>query len=287
MKQFIKNSLNLIVFLIKLIFSGSFRNPIKKESLDTIAVLANGPSLKDVIPNILINEEFKNVDFVVLNFFAFDDIFFKIKPKYYCLADPMFFHENHRIKDVRKLFSILENKVNWNLSIFIPSPFYNKFVSFSQLKNTNINIIKVNNLVYRGFPSLRNFFYKKGAAIPSINTVLILALYVSIQMGSKSIRLYGADHDLFKHVSVNDNNQLCSIDSHFYDEKLTPLKPLRRNRDDKIWKISDFLESMYLMFKSHDQLASFAIYSNIKIINCTKGSMIDSYERDCNISDLL
>lgn len=283
MKQFVKDGLNFIIFLIKLVYSGHFKNPIKRQSLGTIVVLANGPSLKDVIPNISTSEEFKNVDYIVLNFFAFDDIFFKIKPKYYCLADPMFFHENHRIKDVRKLFSILENEVDWELSIFIPSPLYSKFVLFSQLKNKNLNIIKVNSLTYKGFPRFSNFFYKKGIAIPSIQTVLILALYVSIRIGAESIRLYGADHDSFKHLIINDNNQLCSIDSHFYEEKAVQLKPLRRNDNDKIWKISDFMESTAQMFKSHDQLASFANYSNVKIINCTKGSMIDSYEKsnDC------
>lgn len=279
MKDFIKNSFYFIIFLIKLIYHGHFRNPIKKESLGTIAVLANGPSLKDVIPNLLINKEFKDVDYIVLNFFAFDNIFFKIKPKYYCFADPMFFHENHRIRDVRKLFSILENEVDWNLKIFIPAPLYRNFISFSQLKNKNITILGINNLTYRGFSSIKNFLYNKGVATPSMQTVLILALYVGIQIGARSIRLYGADHDSFKNVIVNNDNQLCSIDSHFYEKKIAELKPLRRNDNDEIWKIGDFLESMSKMFKSHDELASFASYSNVKITNCTKGSMIDSYER--------
>lgn len=282
MKDFIKNSFYFIIFLIKLIYHGHFRNPIKKEPLGTIAVLANGPSLKDIIPNLLIKEEFKDVDYIVLNFFAFDNIFFKIKPKYYCFADPMFFHENHRIKDVRKLFSILENEVDWNLTIFIPSPFYHSFVSFSQLKNKNINIIKINNLICKGFPNVRNFFYKKGLAAPPFGSVANLAIFVALNKGYTNINLYGVDHTFFESLCINDKNQLCNRDIHFYNNDTAVLKPILRNDNNEPWKISEYLKGISLMFEGHDLLLEYSQYLGSNILNCTENSMIDSYKRYTN-----
>jgi hypothetical protein len=120
--KFSKDTVGFICFLLSLIRYRSFSNPIKKKYSGTVAVLANGPSLKEVLPRLTTDEEFKNIDFIVMNFFAFDDVFFKIKPKHYCLADPMFFKENHQINDVKRLFNILQNNVNWDLNIYIPKP---------------------------------------------------------------------------------------------------------------------------------------------------------------------
>ncbi len=281
MKKFIKNSFYSIIFLIKLMSHGHFRNLIKKESLSTIAVLANGPSLKDVISKISTSEEFKNVDYIVLNFFAFDNIFFSIKPKYYCFADPMFFHENHRIKDVKKLFSILENKVDWNLSIFIPSSLYNKFTSFSKLNNKNIKIVKISNLTYKGFPCVRNILYRRGLAAPPFATVANLAIFVALNKGYKNINLYGVDHTFFDSLCVNDKNQLCNRDIHFYNNDFAVLKPILRNDNDEPWKISEYLMGISLMFESHDLLFEYSQYLGSNILNCTKNSMIDSYKRMC------
>jgi hypothetical protein len=72
---------------------------------------------------------------------------------------------------------------------------------------------------------------------------------------------------------------LCSVDTHFYDGGISILKPLIRNDNDEIWKISDYLEAVMYMFKSHDQLNEYAKYLKVTILNYTSCSMIDSYER--------
>lgn len=45
-------------------------------------MLANGPSMKNVLPR-LTTDEFKNTDFIVLNFFGSMDIFTQIRPKHF------------------------------------------------------------------------------------------------------------------------------------------------------------------------------------------------------------
>lgn len=274
-EDFIKDGISFFFYLLRLIKYRGFRNKLVKDKQGRVAVLANGPSLKEVIPR-LTGDEFKDVDFIVLNFFAFDDVFFQIHPQHYCFADPMFFKANHRIEEVRRLFSVLE-KVDWDMTLYIPASLYKTFLLFSGLKNRNITITKVNCIDYNGFGCFRNFLYKKNLSIPHVQTVAILAIYVGLCKGYSKIELYGVDHTFFDSLTVNENNELCNRDSHFYGS--ANLKPILRSDNNEIWIISDYIENIMYIFRGHDLLASFAAYSKVKIINCTKGSMIDSYER--------
>ena len=55
-----------------------------------VAIVANGPSLREVLSKFQM-DKFSDTDFNVLNFFGMEAVFTRIKPKHYCLADPMFF----------------------------------------------------------------------------------------------------------------------------------------------------------------------------------------------------
>ncbi|MDR2408396.1 MAG: hypothetical protein LBE13_09850 [Bacteroidales bacterium] len=268
-----------INFLIKLIYCGkSLSNPIKKKCSGTLVVLANGPSLSEIIPLLTTSDELKNTDYIVVNFFAFEDVFFQIKPKYYCLADPMFIKEDpHRKERVLKFFKILQNEIDWDISIYVPDKnFCDKFLSYSQITNKYIHCIPLNNIEYRGYDFLRYFFYKKGLSMPAPQNVTIVAIYAGLNMNYSDVRLYGADHTFFDSICVNDQNQLCNRDKHFYDKEVE-LKPIINN--GILWKVADYFLAMSIVFRSHDILNDYAKYLNAKIVNYTKGSMIDSYER--------
>lgn len=278
--KFIKDTVNWFLFLIRVLVNGNLRNPLKRNCQGkTIAVLANGPSLKDVLHKLEGDVEFKNVDFIVLNFFAFEDIFFKIKPKHYCFADPMFFQQNHKKDLVQNLFHIMENRIDWDINIYIPSTRFIDFLKYSNLKNKHLSTIKINATEYSGYESFRHFFYKKGLAIPRIATVANLAIFVALNKGYSFIHLYGVDHTFFDSLCINKDNILCNKDMHFYDINNVDLKPILRNDNDIPWKISEYLEAISHMFISHDLLAGYAQYLNLEVLNYTKCSMIDSYDR--------
>lgn len=277
---FVKNSLCLFVFLVNVFRYRCFSNSINKKHFGTLNLLANGPSLNVIIPQLNIDKEFCNVDFIVVNYFAFEDIFFVIKPKHYCLADPMFFGDSFRKDDVEKLFYILQNKVDWVLNLYIPKTQYGKFIEFSKIENKHIIIHPLNLIEYNGFESLRFFFYKKGLAMPRVQTVANMAIFVGINSGYSMINLYGVEHSFLDSLCVNERNQLCNRDKHFYDNGEAPLKPIYYTGSETyIWKIGDYLAAISQMFKSHDILSEYAKYVGAEIVNCTKGSMIDSYER--------
>jgi hypothetical protein len=275
-EDFIKDSISFFFYLLRLIKHRGFSNKLMKDKQGKVAVLANGPSLKEVIPR-LTSDEFKDVDFIVLNFFAFDDVFFQIRPQHYCFADPMFFNKSKKEQDVQKLFYLLEKNVDWKMNIYVPSYYYKKFRDLRKLTNLNLQILKVNSTEYFGYEIFRHFFYKKGLAIPRFQTVAILAIFVCLNKGYSDISLYGVDHTFFD-ISINKYNQLCSKDGHFYDNN-PKWKIMQRINSDEPWKISDYLWEITEIFKAHDHLADYMRYLNVEITNCTKCSMIDSYKR--------
>lgn len=275
----IKNLCNTLLYLIELLRYNCLFNRLKEKHDGSLVLLANGPSLKEIIHQLSCNNKFSNVDFIVLNFFAFEPSFFKIKPKHYCFVDPMFFYKTHRYNDVVKLYTILQDKVNWNMNIYIPQTRYSEFVKFCKINNPYIKIQTVNNIQYRGFNKFKYFLFKEGLAMPLNATVANMAIYVGITLGYKKIYLYGVDHTFFDSLTVNEKNELCNKDTHFYNNSETVLKPIIRNDNGTVWKISEYLESITNMFKSHDDLSKYAEYKKIEIFNCTNVSLIDSYKR--------
>ena len=78
---------------------------------------------------------------------------------------------------------------------------------------------------------------------------------------------------------MNQNNILCNKIEHFNDTSAPLLEPLVRTDNNSHWVISDYLEAIAGMFKSHDLLSRYAKYLEVQVINRTTNSMIDSYSR--------
>lgn len=276
---FFSDSISFLSFILEVIYNGNFISRLPKSSIKTAVVLANGPSLKKELPRLTKAKEFKNVDYFVLNYFANEDVFFQIKPKHYCFADPMFFQYSHRQEEVKSLFKLLEEKIDWGINIYIPSNLCKKFKDFSGFTNPNMKIVRINSTEFRGYEKFRNFFYKKGLSIPFIGSVVNLAIFVAINKRFKYINVYGVDHTFFDCIEVNNQNQLCIKQTHFYSDKDAKSIPILRVDNGENLKISDHLFSVTKVFESHDYLYKYSKYLNIKITNYTKKSLIDSYDR--------
>jgi hypothetical protein len=273
------NTFRFISFLLTSILKKSYRNKLEMNCEGTLTVFANGPSLREDLKELdKSGFIFSNADYLVVNFFAFDSNFMKIKPRHYCLADPMFFADSLKTKDVQKLYVLFEKYVNWEMFLYIPVNRFNDFIKYSKITNTNIKVIKLNVNSYSGYEKFRYFFYKKGLAMPTPQTVANFAIFVGLNRGYKELKLYGFDHTFFDSLQVNDKNQLCNKELHFYNKEAT-LKPILKIFNGEQYKISDYLKDITNMFASHDLLNCYAEYLDVKILNCTKNSMIDSYCR--------
>ena len=62
---------------------------------------------------------------------------------------------------------------------------------------------------------------------------------------------------------------------HFYGEKKIHIF----NSHGGYWTMSGWLYDKYLTFKEHENMRSYADYLGARIVNCTKGSLIDAYVR--------
>ena len=113
--------------------------------------------------------------------------------------------------------------------------------------------------------------------MPRPRNVLIPAIMIAIKAGFKTIHLTGADHSWLRTIGVNDNNEVESIQPHFYaDDK----RELRRSAAEyRGYRLHDILQSFTVAFRSYHEIARFAAKEGVKIYNSTPGSFIDAFER--------
>lgn len=279
--KFVWNICKTLLFIAMYTRNGLFRKrlPLKPKNGKTITLLANAPSLKSVLPRLSTDEEFKHTDFVVLNYFANTLEFFQIKPQHYCLADPMFYRDTVNKEKTQNLFKLLNDKVDWDMNVYIISGLEKQFKYFSRITNNKLHLVSVVCGDYTGFPTLKNWLYIHNFATPVFQSVAIMALYVGINLGYSSIRIYGVDHTVFEGLCVNEKNQACWRDSHFYGDGEAQLRPIIRADDGKVFKMSEFLFAYANTFKSHDLIADYSLYTKTDILNCSPTSLVDSYPR--------
>ena len=233
-----------------------------------LTILANGPSLKDDLDKL----DYTQGDFSVVNFF-YDSPYFKIvKPRYYVVMDPQFFYDDHKIRP------IIES-VDWDMKLYVPYYTSKNVKLLRNMPNKHIEVIPCNLVPYNGFECLRYSVYQHGLAIPRLQNVLVASIFTGINMGYKEIKLYGVDHSWLGAIRVNDNNEVCLLDSHFYDTQEVKLR-LFHKASGEPYKMHEALRDFAQMFDGYHQLRKYADFRGCKIVNCTKGSFIDAFERE-------
>ena len=252
---------------------GKYEFPYREELGNIrVYVLANGPSLKKDMADLLSDKKFLDSDKFVLNFFANSDYYTLLKPKYYCLADKGFFIDNYTEGHTQTL-EALNQKTNWQMSLYVPNRYYK--IIRKIIVNPSISIVPLSTLQFEGFEKKRYYSYKKGIAVPCYVNVVIMIEYILLNMGCKDIWLYGVDHTFFTNMVVNEENHVGYSESHFYGEEFVELK----DYDGSYLTICSWLMDKYLTFKEHENMRGYAGYLGARIVNCTKGSLIDAYVR--------
>lgn len=288
-----KKNINSIISVLKILKHRSFAlnlnfNDICKNDYK-IYVLGNGPSIHNDI--LIQSDSLKTKDVCVVNEFALTKYYMEIEPSMYVFADPAYFRERGQLRDDiadkrDKLFQAIIEKTTWKLQILIPY-FSQQDKSFLEpfSKNDNVQIVRYSILPLYGKEKMLNFFYKKNWGMPLAQNVLISALYLCIGAGYKEINIFGADHTWTEDIFVNEKNQLCFKDKHFYnsDVDMEPLLDTYGN----MYRVHQFLEDISLMFKSYIEIERFAQYMLCDIYNCSSISFIDSFRRKSNWRDCL
>lgn len=278
--RFIYNIVYTIYYIIKLLFICRKIEKVEKTNFETLYVLANGPSLDSSINDIIQNRIYEDTSnaFAMMNFSANDERFYTIKPKFYFLQDPMFYKKGHNEKKVHELYKVMNEKITWPIIIYTTLNHRDELKAFSHFTNENISIKALNNLPYKGFSSWNHILYSHNWAMIPIKTVVHTIIFWGINSQFKEIRLYGVDHNFFDRIIVGKDNKLYCKKDHYYDKE-DEIKPVMNNVTNSQYRLYDYLIQHVIIFKIHDMLAEYARYRGFKILNCTKNSLIDSYER--------
>jgi len=252
------------------------QNHDKKEAI----ILGNGPSLKKMITAHSAFMEQKDV--VCVNYFPTSDLYEKIKPKYLIssavelyledLDDPSINHSN-------ELFNQINEKTTWPLAFFFPfaARKYNRWQKIID-GNKNISVHYYNKTPIEGFKSFKKWSFNKKLGMARPQNVLIPCISIMIWLGYKKIYLWGADHSWLKEISVDENNNALVNQKHFYDEGETKPETMKKGGKGKR-KLHEILYKFMISFREYFDILDYAKDNNAEILNCTKGSFIDAFDR--------
>ena len=223
---FIRNSFDTALYFAVMAVKENFRNYVGRAGTvgrpaQSMVILGNGPSLAGDLPRLIERREYETEDFLAVNFFAEDDRFEVVKPKYYVLSDPMFFRDSACRDRVRALYATLARKVAWPMNLYVQ--YYNPegFDYRAALPNSNIRIVRFHTQMYRGFRSLEFWLFRRGLGSANFGTVVQVGEYVALLLGYKRIELYGVDH-------IHRLDGLCAGDVFGRIVERPPLVPCER-----------------------------------------------------------
>lgn len=253
---------------------GNFHNYLyQDDQKKNLIILATGPSLKEDLVMGITDLQFS--DICVVNEFCMHPMFEKLKPTLYLLADPLYFCEDI-MRDVDKKTVDVLSKINWSITIYVPYHYYH--MVYKKLESKYVSVCPYHCNPYSGWISVRDYLYNKGLSMPAAQNVLIPSIFNGINLGYKQIKLFGVDHSWTKEIRVNNNNQVCLCDCHFYDVDKPILSPWKKCGGE-YYKMHEILRDLALMFEGYQHLKEYADSKNCHIINMTKDSFIDAFER--------
>ena len=286
----VRDTFDTLLFFAAMAVKEDFRNHVARAGTAAdmnpsrrLAVLGNGPSLRDELPRLIARREWERTDMMAVNFFALGDEFTIVRPQYYVLSDPQFFRRAGRSERVENLYRALGECVNWPMTLYVQ--YYNpeRFDYRAAVgANPNIRIVPFHTLVFRGLRSVEFWCYRHGLGSGNFGTVVQNGEFIGLLLGYRQIDLYGVDHTLLDGLTVDDRNRLCRTQSHYYDSAPAAPEPIFVNATDppRPYTMHTYLAETAELFRGHEVLRDYARSIGARIVNRTRGSMIDAYERE-------
>ena len=286
----VRDTFDTLLFFAAMAVKEDFRNHVARAGTAAdmnpsrrLAVLGNGPSLRDELPRLIARREWERTDMMAVNFFALGDEFTIVRPQYYVLSDPQFFRRAGRSERVENLYRALGERVNWPMTLYVQ--YYNpeRFDYRAAVgANPNIRIVPFHTLVFRGLRSVEFWCYRHGLGSGNFGTVVQNGEFIGLLLGYRQIDLYGVDHTLLDGLTVDDRNRLCRTQSHYYDSAPAAPEPIFVNATDppRPYTMHTYLAETAELFRGHEVLRDYARSIGARIVNRTRGSMLDAYERE-------
>ena len=285
--RFLRNLYETAFYFAVMAVKENFRNYVGRAGTvgapkPSVLILGNGPSLAEDLPRLIARGEHTAKDVMAVNYFALDERFGTVRPAYYVLSDPMFFRDSVCRDRVAELYRTLAEKVTWPMNLYVQ--YYNpeRFDYRAALPNPNIRIVRFHTQVYRGFRGVEFWLYRHGLGSANFGTVIQHGEYVGLLLGYRTLHLYGVDHTLTEGLTVDRRNRLCRIDRHFYDDgRPAEAHPMYVNATcpPVPYTMASYMAELAELFRGHEVLRDYAASLGARIVNHTRTSMIDAYER--------
>jgi hypothetical protein len=267
--RFIKEIGFFMSWLFYLILIHKRTSRLKNYS-EKVIIVGNGPSAKTFDYQKFIS---KGYDLLCVNFFALDqELFFTLKPRYYCIIDPAFFLTEEQMKypEMTQLFEVFE-RVDWKLNLVILSwqklQINNKYIEFSII---NCNRYMGNNNF------IQKVLYTNNIGTFGYQNVIHAALYYLITAKVKKIGMIGVENDWHRELYVTKDNEVIREDRHFYG---TQRINLTQRGEIKKGQLYLYFYYYYVTLQKYTLIANYAKLENTNIINYCVESYIDVFEK--------
>ena len=285
----LRNTFDTLLFFATMVAKEDFSNHVAKAGTTSsqpksrLAILGNGPSLKEQLPVLIAQKAWEEADMLAVNFFALSEEFSQLKPAYYVISDPMFFRAAGRSERVEALYKALAERVCWPMTLYVQ--YYNPEhfdYAVAIEHNPNIRIVRFHSTLFHGFRPVEFWCYRRGLGSGNFGTVVQNGEFIGILLGYKQIDLYGVDHTLLDGLMVDEQNRLCRIKSHYYDAEPTEAEPIYFNATNppRPYSMHLYLAETAELFRGHEVLRDWAQKEGVRIVNRTRHSLIDAYERE-------
>ena len=248
---------------------------------DECVILGNGPSLKVFLSKK--SDFLKNKDLFVVNFFWKSEFFEILKPKYYMILSTNYWAQgkiDYNDKERKQTFRNIAEKTNWDMTLFVPNIAKKNENWRSEIDlNKNIKVVYLNITPVEGFQNFSFFCFKRNLGMPRPHNVLIPCIKISIELKYKKVYLLGADHSWLKELFVAENNEVYLTQKHFYDALNAKPELMYQGTTNKKRNLAQVLMKFVHSFNSYYILNNYATKNKVKVLNATKGSFLDAFER--------
>lgn len=244
----------------------------REERKRPLVVLGNGPSLSDTIASSA--DALRRCDLMAVNFFANTDEFLRLRPRWYVLADPHFFTGAATDPNVKRLLERIVTLTTWPMTLLVPARGPRLTLPAA---NPCVSVAGFNAVGVEGPDWLCHRLFRADRAMPRPRNVLIPSIMLGIALGYTTIYIAGADHSWMRTLSVTDDNEVVSVQPHFYADNAE-----EHSRVTSVYsgiRLHQVVESFAIAFKAYHDIARYAIERNVKIFNVTPGSFIDAFPR--------
>lgn len=245
-------------------------------------ILGNGPSLSNALSNN--SAILRGRAVVCMNEFFDSGQLMTIRPQYYIATDPAYWsHETSQQRQLRyrSYADKLATEVSWPLIIFLPhaAKAWNYFQAVPT-RNPNITICYVNTTQLALPTFCTNAFYRNNLAMPTMQSVLLAAIFIALNLGFTKVYILGGDNSWHEQLFVDPNNVLNVSYSRFHEIPNPSPTPFTQDpQDQRPYTVPEFFSWLALVFRGYHEVNTYAQQIGAAVYNLSEKSYIDAFHR--------